>query len=126
MRQARARDRQSLLEALKEQGLAPATPASPDEPFSPELARAIHVYLARTSAILAAVQIEDLLGMVDPVNVPGTDQEYPNWQRKITQDIEQLGARLKDLDQSCCRHVPGHPPPPPPPPSAARGGGYRK
>jgi 4-alpha-glucanotransferase len=105
VREARARDRQSLLEALKEQGLAPATPASPDEPFSPELARAIHVYLARTSAILAAVQIEDLLGMVDPVNVPGTDQEYPNWQRKITQDIEQIAARpdLDELFADMCR-----------------------
>jgi 4-alpha-glucanotransferase len=97
VRQARERDRRSLLEALKEQGLAPAAPASPDEPYSPELARAIHVYLARTSSILASVQIEDLLGMVDPVNVPGTDQEYPNWQRKITQDIEELAART-DLD----------------------------
>ena len=77
--------------------LSPATPASPDEPFSPELAHAIHVYLARTSAILASVQIEDLLGMVDPVNVPGTYLEYPNWQRKITADIEDLAGRA-DLD----------------------------
>ncbi len=97
VRQGRERDRQALLAALKEEGLAPATPASAEEPFSPELAHAIHVYLARTRAILASVQIEDLLGMVDPVNVPGTYREYPNWQRKITADIEGLAART-DLD----------------------------
>jgi 4-alpha-glucanotransferase len=97
VREARARDRTALLAALDEQGLAPASPAAPDQPFSAELARAIHVYLARSSAILAAVQIEDLIGMEDPVNVPGTDREYPNWQRKLTLDVEDLETRA-DLD----------------------------
>jgi 4-alpha-glucanotransferase len=95
--EARARDRAALLAALNEQGLAPASPAAPDQPFSADLARAIHIYLARTSAILAAVQIEDLIGMEDPVNVPGTDREYPNWQRKLTIDVEDLETR-SDLD----------------------------
>jgi 4-alpha-glucanotransferase len=97
VRKARARDREALLAALNEQGLAPASPATLDEPFSPDLARAIHVYLARSSAILAAIQIEDLIGMEDPVNVPGTDREYPNWQRKLTEDVEDLKTRA-DLD----------------------------
>jgi len=30
---------------------------------------------------------------VDPVNVPGTHHEYPNWQRKLTADIEDIAAR---------------------------------
>ena len=98
VRKARARDREALLAALNEQGLAPASPGSPDEPFSPDLARAIHLYLARSSAILAAIQIEDLIGMQDPVNVPGTDREYPNWQRKLSEDVEDLQTRA-DLDE---------------------------
>jgi 4-alpha-glucanotransferase len=89
----------ALLEALREQGLQPAAPASPSEPFTPELATALHVYLARSPTALVALQIEDLLGMVDPVNVPGTDREYPNWQRKLTADIEEMAAR-RDLDES--------------------------
>jgi 4-alpha-glucanotransferase len=97
VRKARARDREALLAALNEQGLAPASPATPEQPFSPDLARAIHVYLARSSAILASIQIEDLIGMEAPVNVPGTDREYPNWQRKLTLDVEDLEARA-DLD----------------------------
>jgi 4-alpha-glucanotransferase len=43
--------------------------------------------------VLVALQIEDLLGMTDPVNVPGTSHEYPNWQRKLSADIEDLAAR---------------------------------
>jgi 4-alpha-glucanotransferase len=31
--------------------------------------------------------------MVDPVNVPGTDREYPNWQRKISTNIEDMVGR---------------------------------
>jgi 4-alpha-glucanotransferase len=36
------------------------------------------------------LQVEDLIGMVDPVNVPGTNDEHPNWQRKITASIEDV------------------------------------
>lgn len=93
IRGERDRDRASLLDALREQGLAPAHPSAPDEPFTPELARALHLYLARCRAVLAAVQIEDLLGMTDPVNVPGTSREYPNWQRKLTATIEDMTTR---------------------------------
>ena len=96
VREARARDRVALLAALEEQGLVPS-PATAEQPFTPDLARAIHIYLARSSAILAAIQIEDLIGMEDPVNVPGTDREYPNWQRKLTLDVEDLENRA-DLD----------------------------
>jgi hypothetical protein len=63
IREARDRDRKALLEALAGQGLKPSAPASPGDPFTPELAQALHIYLARSSAALAAVQIEDLLGM---------------------------------------------------------------
>jgi len=89
----RERDRELLLEALQEQGLKPAHPATPFEPFTAELAQALHLYLARSATVLTALQIEDLLGMIEPVNVPGTDREYPNWQRKVTADIEDMAAR---------------------------------
>jgi 4-alpha-glucanotransferase len=90
-------DRVALLAALDEQGLAPASPASPSEPFTPELATALHLYLARSATVLVALQIEDVLGMVEPVNVPGTDREYPNWRRKLTQDVEDMENRA-DFD----------------------------
>jgi 4-alpha-glucanotransferase len=89
----REHDRELLLEALREQGLNPAQPATPFDAFSAELAHALHLYLARSATTLVALQIEDLLGETLPVNVPGTDREYPNWQRKISADIEEVAAR---------------------------------
>jgi 4-alpha-glucanotransferase len=89
----RDHDREMLLSALREQGLNPAHPSTPFEPFTPDLAHALHLYLARSSTTLVALQIEDLLGMVDPVNVPGTYLEYPNWQRKLHADIEDMAKR---------------------------------
>ena len=89
----REQDRELLLAALKEQGLNPAQPATPAEPFTADLAHALHLYLARSATALVALQIEDLLGEILPVNVPGTDREYPNWRRKVSADIEDLAAR---------------------------------
>jgi 4-alpha-glucanotransferase len=89
----RDHDRELLLIALREQGINPAHPAAPLEPYTDELGHALHLYLARSSTALVALQIEDLLGMIDPVNVPGTFAEYPNWQRKLTASIEDMAAR---------------------------------
>jgi 4-alpha-glucanotransferase len=93
VRRERDYDRDTLLAALREQQLAPTHPNSGFESFHPDLAQALHLYLARSNTVLVAVQIEDLLGMTDPVNVPGTDHEYPNWQRKLSQDVEQMPQR---------------------------------
>jgi 4-alpha-glucanotransferase len=89
----REHDREALLSALEAQGLKPARPSTPAEPWSADLAQALHLYLARSATALVALQLEDLLGMVDPVNVPGTDREYPNWQRKLSADIEDMAVR---------------------------------
>jgi 4-alpha-glucanotransferase len=89
----RDHDREMLLNALREQGLNPARPNAPLDPYTAELGQALHLYLARSATALVALQIEDLLGMIDPVNVPGTHTEYPNWQRKVTADLEDIAAR---------------------------------
>ncbi|MDP9010402.1 MAG: 4-alpha-glucanotransferase [Pseudomonadota bacterium] len=95
----REHDREMLLSALRDQALSPAQPSTAFDPFTAELAHALHLYLARSSTTLVALQIEDLLGMVDPVNVPGTDREYPNWQRKLGADIEDMAARSDFAEQ---------------------------
>ena len=89
----RDHDREMLLIALREQGINPAHPSAPLEPYTEELGQALHLYLARSSSALVALQIDDLLGMTEPVNVPGTFSEYPNWQRKVTASIEEMAAR---------------------------------
>lgn len=94
VRAERAADRAALGDALAALG-APGSGG----PFTPALALAMHRYLAGSSAALVAVQIEDLLGMVDPVNVPGTHTEYPNWRRKLDTSLEQIFARA-DLTEA--------------------------
>jgi 4-alpha-glucanotransferase len=88
----RIRDRHALLTALADEGLqvqdCDGSPAS----YSTQLARSIHVFLARTASALVVVQAEDLLGMADPVNVPGTSDEHANWQRKMSCDIRAMFA----------------------------------
>jgi 4-alpha-glucanotransferase len=84
----RVHDRHALLAALEAAGLrdfeCDGSPGSYGEP----LADRIHVFLARSTTALVVLQIEDLIGILDPVNVPGTSDEYPNWQRKVTLDLD--------------------------------------
>lgn len=93
----RRRDREQLLVALESAQLQPVTPRHGDDPYSDELARAVHEFLAASSAELVAIQIEDLLGMIEPVNVPGTSDEYPNWRRKLPLPLEAIFERADIL-----------------------------
>jgi 4-alpha-glucanotransferase len=36
------------------------------------------------------VSLEDALGVVDQVNVPGTIDEHPNWRRRLAVPLEEL------------------------------------
>ncbi len=85
-------DRGRLLWVLQRQGLL-AEGASTDPATLPELTHeiviAIHAYLARSSAQILVVQPEDLLGVVEQANVPGTlEDQHPNWQHKLPVPIE--------------------------------------
>jgi 4-alpha-glucanotransferase len=55
-----------------------------------ELSIAMHRFLARTPSMLAVVAIEDVLGEVEGINVPGTVDEHPNWRRKRSLPLETL------------------------------------
>ncbi|MDP4530132.1 4-alpha-glucanotransferase [Alkalimonas delamerensis] len=57
-----------------------------------------HRFVAATPAKLMAFQLEDLVLVDTPVNVPGTSTEYPNWQRRLPQPAEQLLKRA-DVQQ---------------------------
>jgi len=51
---------------------------------------ALQQHLARGSCQLLCLQLEDWMEMTEPVNVPGTSDEYPNWRRKLSMTLEQL------------------------------------
>jgi (1->4)-alpha-D-glucan 1-alpha-D-glucosylmutase len=93
---ARAQARAQLLLALEREQLLPAgvtvNPVSVPA-MTPALANALHRYLARSPAKLLTVQVEDMLGASDQINIPGTTEElHPNWRRKLTLDLETYAA----------------------------------
>jgi 4-alpha-glucanotransferase len=99
-RAERAAERQRLLRALRREGLWPedhgvetsdATAQAPA--YSAGLARAVHVFLGRSRAALVTVQLEDMIGMLEPVNIPGTSREYSNWTRRMTLGAREIFAR---------------------------------
>jgi 4-alpha-glucanotransferase len=114
-RRIRAEDRMLLLSAIKHAEVLP--PASEpllddSEPFSTELPLdicvAAHAMLARAASRLVAVQLEDLAGLEEQANLPGTVDEYANWRRKIPVDLERLvGTELfRKVTQAVSRERP--------------------
>jgi len=89
----RQAERRQLMLALVEAELWRWHPDQPLPEYSPALSRAVHAFLGLSNASIALIQIEDLIGMTDPVNVPGTDTEHPNWQRKVAQNTRDIFAR---------------------------------
>ena len=109
----RQRDRELLIEAMAAAGVRPRWPV---ERYEPDFAAAVHAFMASTGSGLLAVQAEDLLGMVDPVNVPGTNSEYPNWRRKLTAGLDELvhGEAARPILHTLRRLRPRLAPPSPP------------
>jgi 4-alpha-glucanotransferase len=94
-RDARARDRHQLLDALVEAGvLAPEKRqdliADGGAAHTPELAEAVHRFLARSNTRFMLVQIEDAAGEVEQANLPGTVDQHPNWRRKLSRPLEEI------------------------------------
>ena len=51
-------------------------------------------FLARTRSRLLTVSLEDLLGMVDQPNIPGTVDEHPNWRQRLPVTLEEMAGAI--------------------------------
>ena len=51
-------------------------------------------FLTRTKSRLLAISLEDLLGVVEQPNIPGTVNEHPNWRRRLPVSIEQIASAV--------------------------------
>lgn len=51
-------------------------------------------FLAQTPSRLMAVSLEDLLGVVDQPNIPGTVNEHPNWRQRLPVPIEEMASAI--------------------------------
>jgi len=55
---------------------------------------AVAAFLARTRSRLLAISLEDLLGVVDQPNIPGTVNEHPNWRQRLPVALEAIAASI--------------------------------
>jgi 4-alpha-glucanotransferase len=82
------RERMAAIDQLHryfvERGLLPEHASSPDM-----LLRACLTYLSLSPAHMVLINMEDLWGETQPQNVPGTQDDFPNWQRKARYQIEE-------------------------------------
>jgi len=53
---------------------------------------AVAGFLARTKSRLLAISLEDLLGVIDQPNIPGTVDEHPNWRRRLPLAIDEIAS----------------------------------
>ncbi len=103
----RGRARQGLLNGLHHYGCVPKSTGHNADVMSmtPTLNRGLQRYVADSACALLGLQPEDWLDMGEPVNIPGTSDEYPNWRRKLTSTLEDMFADdevnklIKDLDK---------------------------
>ena len=82
-REARA----ALLRDLECEGLVEGGMRSEGD-LDPAIADAVQAFLARTPAAVMVVQMEDVLGLADQANLPGTIDQHPNWKRKLPLPVE--------------------------------------
>jgi 4-alpha-glucanotransferase len=101
-RAERQLERERLLRALRRERLWDGADAVPE--YSAELGRAVHVFLGKSPTALVTVQLEDMIGMLEPVNVPGTSSEYSNWTRRMTASAPEIFAR-DDVRALCAAMV---------------------
>jgi len=89
----RAADRKKLWRALKQVRCAKgATPDAPAPVIDASLA-----FLAKTPSPLVIVPAEDLLGLREQPNLPGTIDQHPNWRRRLPDVFANKAARRRAL-----------------------------
>ena len=55
---------------------------------------AVAGFLARTKSRLLTISLEDLLGVIDQPNVPGTVDEHPNWRQRLPIVLDAMAAAI--------------------------------
>ncbi|WP_050478935.1 4-alpha-glucanotransferase [Herbaspirillum rhizosphaerae] len=91
----RKQDRSSLWQALLDAGCVSGGQPADDQPEA--VVDGAAAYIAHTPAPLALLPVEDLLGLDEQPNLPGTVAVHPNWQRRLPATADSL------LEQTTCR-----------------------
>ena len=57
----------------------------------------VAAFLSKTRSRLMAISLEDLLGVIDQPNIPGTVNEHPNWRQRLPVAITDIAHEI-DID----------------------------
>lgn len=88
-RRERGEERQALWAAFRFAGLVSDDRAEAPEDSEPVVDAAL-AFVASTPCSLTLAPLEDLLGLSEQANLPGTIDEHPNWRRRLAQDSDSL------------------------------------
>ncbi|OZI19147.1 4-alpha-glucanotransferase [Bordetella genomosp. 9] len=88
LHQQRARDRGALWHAMRQAGCAPDD--APHDPPQEAPIEDVLRFVAHTPSPLMVVPTEDLLGLNEQPNLPGTIDQHPNWRRRLGADAARL------------------------------------
>jgi 4-alpha-glucanotransferase len=85
-------EKQNLLDFLEGEGLLPDSwqDRDVDKMIDFTLILSILRLVSLSASKVLIIQLEDLLAMDEPVNVPGTYNEYPNWRRKLDRNLDEI------------------------------------
>ena len=74
-----------------------------DSTFARRLTGRVHEFLCSTPAQLVGMSLDDLIGEIDPVNVPGVGPDkYPSWRRRTRMTMEQIAWSFEVDDAMRC------------------------
>jgi 4-alpha-glucanotransferase len=59
-------------------------------------------FLARTPSRILAIALDDLIGLKDQPNIPGTVNEHPNWRRRLAVELQDID---RWIDVGALRHA---------------------
>jgi 4-alpha-glucanotransferase len=88
LQRERAKGRDKLWAAFQDASAARGPAPPPDQPAS--VIDAAVRFVARTRSQLCLVPLEDLAGMTEQPNIPGTIDQHPNWRRRLPRSTDRL------------------------------------
>jgi 4-alpha-glucanotransferase len=91
----RLHSKQEILNSLSWHGVLPESVGRDATlvPMDRVLSESLQLHLAGGASALLSLQLEDWLEMDKPVNIPGTTDQYPNWRRKLSVNLDEIFLR---------------------------------
>lgn len=91
--QDRLKERQSLCDWLNRYGKS----ALSVQNDASDIYSALLMVLSHSKAQFFTIQLDDLDENTVPVNVPGTNMEFPNWRRRLRKTVAEIFEQKRDL-----------------------------